>query len=123
MRNLTTLAAEAAAIATLVASVGISPAVVHAADAETIKQGKEIAFDRKLGNCLACHQVADGESPGDIGPPLFAMKSRFPDKDDLRAQLWDPTKTNPGSRMPPFGHYQILNAEQIDAIVEYIYTL
>jgi len=93
------------------------------ADAETIKKGKEVAYDRRKGNCLGCHMMDDGVSPGDIGPPLVAMQARFPDKAKLRAQIWDATESNPGSRMPPFGKYKALSEAEIDAIVEYLYTL
>ena len=40
------------------------------ANASDIEQGKKVAFDRKKGNCLACHMIAGGELPGNIGPPL-----------------------------------------------------
>jgi sulfur-oxidizing protein SoxX len=51
------------------------------------------------------------------------MKARFPDKAVLRAQIWDATKANPNSAMPPFGRNMILSDKEIDLIVEYIYTL
>ena len=88
-----------------------------------VEQGKLVAWDRKRGNCLACHAMADGTLPGNIGPPLVAMKARFPDKAVLRAQIWDATKKNPNSMMPPFGRHGILTEEEIDNIVEYVYTL
>ena len=91
--------------------------------ASVVEQGKAIAFDRKKGNCLACHQIAGGDLPGNIGPPLVAMKARYPDKSRLRAQIWDATKTNTNSIMPPFGRQQILSESEIDKIVEFIYTL
>lgn len=87
------------------------------------EEGKQIAFNRKLGNCLACHQMDDGVSPGTIGPPLLYMKDRFPDKARLRAQLYDATQFNPHSAMPPFGKHGALTEDQIDKIVEYLYTL
>ena len=96
---------------------------VLAASAEDIAEGKKIAFDRKLGNCLACHAIAGGTLPGDIGPPLIAMKARFPDKNTIRAQIDDPTANNPVSVMPPFGKHGILTDKQIDLITEFIYTL
>jgi len=86
-------------------------------------QGKEIAFDRSKGNCLACHAIADGQLPGNIGPPLVAMKLRFPDRALLRAQIWDATNRNPDSIMPPFGKHRILTGEEIDLVVEYLYSL
>jgi sulfur-oxidizing protein SoxX len=104
----------------MAAAVLSTPLPALAAEQAT---GKELAFDRRLGNCLACHMMDDGESPGTIGPPLVAMKARFPERDDLRAQLWDPTVRNPESIMPPFGKHGILTPEQIDQIVDYLYQL
>jgi sulfur-oxidizing protein SoxX len=113
-----------AGAATLLAggSVLLGPTAL-AADAALIKQGKEVAFDRKKGNCLACHMMGDGVSPGDIGPPMIAMKARFPDPAKLRAQIEDPMAANPDTRMPPYGKHQIISAQEIDAIVAYLYTL
>ena len=89
----------------------------------TIEMGKEVAYDRTMGNCLACQMMDDGASPGDIGPPLIAMKIRFPDRAKLRAQIWDAQTSNPGTRMPPFGKHQALWEMEIDAIVDYLHTL
>lgn len=88
-----------------------------------LEEGKELAFDRTKGNCLACHRIDDGVSPGNIGPPLLSMPARFPDKEKLRAQVYDSTVLNPNSMMPPFGKHGVLTAEEIDKIVDYIYTL
>ncbi|CAB9539322.1 Sulfur oxidation cycle carrier protein SoxY-Cys110-persulfide--sulfur compound transferase, SoxX subunit [Bathymodiolus brooksi thiotrophic gill symbiont] len=85
--------------------------------------GKELAFDRKLGNCLACHSVSDGGQPGNIGPPLIAMKARFPDKAVLRAQIWDATVKNSKSLMPPFGKHKVLTENQIDKVTDFIHSL
>ena len=85
--------------------------------------GRGLVMERSKGNCLACHAIADGELPGNIGPPLIAMKARFPDAEALRNQIWDATERNPDSRMPPFGRHGILKPEEIDLIVEYLYTL
>ena len=96
---------------------------IYAASAEQIAEGKKVAFDRKLGNCLACHAIAGGTLPGNIGPPLVAIKARFPDKSALRAQIYDPTAANPKTAMPPFGKHGILNDKQIDLVTEFIHTL
>jgi sulfur-oxidizing protein SoxX len=90
---------------------------------QRLAAGKSLAMARDKGNCLACHAIADGELPGDIGPPLLYMQQRFPDKKDLRAQIWDPTVRNPDTVMPPFGKHRILTGEEIDLIVDYIQTL
>ena len=92
-------------------------------DASALEAGKKIAFTRSLGNCIACHVMPGGESPGTIGPPLVAMQARYPDKAKLREQIWDATQVNPTSAMPPFGKNEILTEEQIDQLVDFIYTL
>lgn len=104
----------------LVVSLG---GVALSASADEVAEGKKLAFDRKLGNCLACHMVGDGVSPGNIGPPLIAMQARFPDRAVLTAQIYDATVKNPKTIMPPFGKHQMLTDEQIDKIVTYLYTL
>ncbi len=95
----------------------------HLVNADTIAEGKKLTFDRKKGNCLACHAIEDGELAGNNGPPLIAMKARFPNKDDLFNQIWDPTESNPNSFMPPFGKHGVITREEINKIIEYLYTL
>jgi sulfur-oxidizing protein SoxX len=113
------------ALAALLAS--LTPVASAVAQEQTgvsaAEQGKAIAWDRKKGNCLACHVMDDGELPGNIGPPLVAMKARFPNKAALRAQIWDATKNNPNTMMPPFGRHGILTEGEIDLVVVYVYTL
>lgn len=127
MRQPSSIITTAASVAALLGSLMLAPAAATAAEeakaASVVDQGKEIAFDRKKGNCLSCHQIAGGELPGNIGPPLVAIQSRFPDKAKLRAQIWDPTKANPNSMMPPFGRHKVLTEDEIDKVVEFIYTL
>lgn len=91
--------------------------------ADEIAKGQELAFDRNRGNCLACHMMAGGEMPGTVAPPLVAMKQRFPDREVLRRQIWDATVRNTESVMPPYGRHGILTEEEIDKVVDYIYTL
>ncbi len=90
---------------------------------DPVAAGKKIAFDRKKGNCLACHQIEGGTLMGNIGPPLMVMKQRYPDKAKLRAQIWDPTRNNPRTIMPPFGKHRILSEKEIDLVTEFIYSL
>ena len=104
---------------TLLVFLGISSQVM----ADAIKEGKTLTFERKKGNCLACHQIEDGELAGTAGPPLIAMKARFPDKKDIFDKIWDATKNDPHSFMPPFGKHGILTKDEINLIVEYLYTL
>ena len=90
---------------------------------DDIAEGKKLTFDRKKGNCLACHMIDDGELAGNNGPPLLAMKARFPDRELLFQQIWDPTQTNPYSFMPPFGKHGALTRNEINKIIDYLYTL
>jgi len=97
----------------------------RADDATNAAAGRLLAFEIAKGNCLACHQF-----PGDsrantlanIGPPLMAIRSRFPDRTLLRSRLWDPMQTNPNTVMPPFGKHKILSGEEIELIIDYLYT-
>jgi len=90
---------------------------------DRIEQGRELAFKRIKGNCLACHYIEGGELMGNYGPPLLAMKARYPDREVLRAQIWDAAVKNPDTRMPPFGRNHILSEEEIDLVTDFIYTL
>ena len=109
--------------AALLVSIMVIPATAFAGEAEMIAEGKQIAFNRKKGNCLACHAIDDGVSPGNIGPPLVQMSSRFPNKAAMRDQIWDATKRNPGTPMPPFGRHKILSEGDIDRIAAFIWPL
>ena len=124
MRHTAKAMSTVTAVAALLGSIAFSiPAITHAADEATIAEGKKIAFDRKKGNCLACHQIEGGRLAGNIGPPLIAMKGRFPDKEVLRSQITDSRKNNPNTMMPPFGPHEILSKSEIDKVVEFIYSL
>jgi sulfur-oxidizing protein SoxX len=90
---------------------------------QRLSEGKQLAFDRNKGNCLACHVIADGEAPGNIGPALTALSSRFKDKQQLRDQIWDATRFNPETSMPPFGRNTIISEDEIDKIVDYLWSL
>jgi len=109
-------------LVSLIASLGIASLAI----AEEQMDGRSIAFDKKLGNCLACHAIpseAKAESPGNIGPPLMNMKERYPDRAKLRAKIWDATASNPDAVMPPFGRNKILTEQEIDLVTDYIQGL
>ncbi len=84
--------------------------------------GETLAFDRSKGNCLTCHDIKGGDAPGNVGPPLADMKSRYPDRKDLAAIIFDETKRNPLTVMPPFGRNLILTKQEIESVVDFLYT-
>lgn len=95
---------------------------------QAVSKGERISFDRKKGNCIACHAMPTANPkkatlPGNIAPPLVAMKARYPNKADLRAQIYDATARNPHALMPPFGKHEVLSDKEVDAVTDYIYTL
>jgi sulfur-oxidizing protein SoxX len=110
-------------LAIAVALMGLVLASQPAAAGDRIAEGKRLTMERSEGNCLACHAIEDGKLPGNVGPPLVAMKQRFPDRDVLREQVCDATVRNPYTRMPPFCRHGILTSEEVDLIVDYLYTL
>ena len=65
MRKLTSVIIVPNAVGILLTGgVVLSPNV----SAQTlVEQGKEIAFDRRKGNCMACHMMGEADLPGNIG--------------------------------------------------------
>jgi sulfur-oxidizing protein SoxX len=118
------MGAGRAVVPSVVVALLAASAPSAATETAAVAAGRAIAHDVYKGNCLGCHQV-----PGDpaaislasIGPPIVAMKQRFPDRAALREQLWDSTVRNPYSVMPPFGKHRVLTEEEIDLVLEYIY--
>jgi sulfur-oxidizing protein SoxX len=110
----------------LLAFLGIASLSLAAEEDTEQADGQSIAYNKKLGNCLACHAIPSdpkAESAGNIGPPLVNMKERYPDRAKLRAQIWDATVTNPNTSMPPFGRNKILTEQEIDLVTDYIQGL
>jgi sulfur-oxidizing protein SoxX len=92
------------------------------ANADAVARGRKIAFDRSLGNCLACHTMKGGDVPSNVGPRLFDLKQKFPDRKKLYAILYDEEKQNRKTVMPPFGKNLILTPQQISDVVAFLYT-
>ena len=94
-----------------------------AADPDSIEAGRLIAEDRNNGNCYSCHLVEGAELAGNAGPPLLAMKMRFPDREVLKTQVADPRIRNPNTIMPPYGAHGILTEQELDQVVDYLLSL
>jgi len=106
--------------------IGLSTASVYAEDKKKLtplETGKKLAFDKKKGNCLACHLIIGGDQAGNIAPPLIGMKGRFPDKAVLRAQIYDARVKVPNTIMIPFGPHGVLSEKELDLVLDFIYTL
>lgn len=133
MQNLANRIAGAVGAALLLSCLASAP-VAHAAGVpseeqckdmtklDKVAQGGCMVRDRRKGNCSACH-VVQGISSGDIAPPLNMMSQRFPDRKKLRDRVWDATAINPNTTMPPFGRNGILTEDEVDKVVEFLYTL
>lgn len=89
------------------------------------ENGKKIVDTRSLGNCAACHVVPGMEFPGDVGPDLTKAMQHYSEKDrgDVWQWVWDARKFDPDTIMPPFGPNKILTKEQVDDVVDYLYSL
>jgi sulfur-oxidizing protein SoxX len=105
-------------LAAIAGAVTFGTSAVYAAPSN----GEQLAFDRGKGNCLTCHEIKGGDAPGNIAPPLADMKTRFPDRKELVAIISDETKRNPLTVMPPFKRNLILTDQEIEAIVDFLYT-
>jgi L-cysteine S-thiosulfotransferase len=114
-------AGAALVVLPLVGLAGVA-AAQPAQPAAVAMPGEALAFDRSKGNCLTCHEIKGGDAPGNVGPPLFDMKSRFPDRNELTAIIFDETKRNPQTVMPPFGRNLILTKQEIQSVIDFLYT-
>jgi sulfur-oxidizing protein SoxX len=103
----------------LLAGAAVAPAGAQS----TVTEGRKLAFDRGKGNCLTCHVIEGGDLPGTIGPELKDLKAKYPDRNELVAIIFDETKRNPQTMMPPFGRNRILTEQEINAIVDFLQTL
>ncbi|PJG50870.1 sulfur oxidation c-type cytochrome SoxX [Bradyrhizobium forestalis] len=103
----------------LLAGTAMAPAGAQS----TVAEGQKLAFDRGKGNCLTCHVIKGGDLPGTIGPELKDLKAKYPDRNELVAIIFDETKRNPQTMMPPFGRNRILTEQEINAIVDFLQTL
>ena len=111
----------------LIAAVLAAAACIGAARAQStsdaVAAGKAIFLDRSKGNCLACHAVAGNTVASTVGPPLADIKSKYPNQQELFDIIWDETKRNPQTAMPPFGRNHILTRDEIAKVVAYLNTL
>lgn len=118
---LTTFPRNSTLLLSLVVLTGLAARPAWAQSA--VAEGQRLAFDRGKGNCLTCHVIKGGDLPGTIGPELKDLKAKYPDRNELVAILFDETKRNPQTMMPPFGRNRLLTDQEINAIVDFLQTL
>ena len=100
-------------------------------------RGERIVRDADNATCLICHAlpIADEPDPGDIGPPLHGVGSRYT-AGELRLRLVAPKHLNPDTVMPSYYRRDGLNrvaadydgqtiytAEEIEDVIAYLLTL
>jgi sulfur-oxidizing protein SoxX len=75
-----------------------------------------------IAHCQQCHEVKGIQDFGNIGPSLVDLKARYPDRKEVATIVFDETKRNPQTVMPPFGRNLILSKQEIDAVVDFLYA-
>lgn len=89
-------------------------------------EGRDLFSRPDKGNCIACHQVPEGSGPAvrsDVGARLDAASLKGWDRARLRELLEDPMRANPDTVMPPYGRHRILEAREIERLIDYLHAL
>jgi sulfur-oxidizing protein SoxX len=85
-----------------------------------IKEGQQLT----LQFCQTCHAYQGTEQAGTVGPPLMGMKARFPDRKKLYDIIYDPqVALKSDTMMPPFGRNHLMEKDEIEKVIEFLYTL
>ena len=111
--------------AMLAVACGVLAAAALPATAQPLS-GAELFARADKGHCSACHQVPPGAGPAtrsDVGPKLDGGRMRALGRERLRSLLTDPMASNPDTLMPPFGRHRILDAAEIERVIDYLYAL
>lgn len=88
--------------------------------AQTTDTGKSIAIDL----CQACHSFEGADQAGTVGPPFIKMQQRFPEREKLRAIIYDAQKAiKPHTMMPPFGRHGFVDKTQTEQLIDFLYSL
>lgn len=101
-------------------------------------EGRKVVLNRRLGNCLSCHQISALKKElfhGEIGPSLDGVATRW-DEAQLRLILSNAKMVFPDTMMPAFyrndGLHRvrpefvgktILTAQQVEDVVAYLETM
>ncbi|MEZ5714519.1 MAG: sulfur oxidation c-type cytochrome SoxX [Paracoccaceae bacterium] len=108
------------------------------------EEGAKVYASKKLGNCIACHQISsvDAPFPGNVGPSLDGVADRH-DLAGLRGILVNSKNTFEGTVMPAYykvdgftrpgnaytgkaaddSYGPLLSAQQIEDVIAFLSTL
>ena len=106
----------------ITAFCSILPIGVFAGDAaaSNVEEGKRLTLEF----CQACHQYIGTDQAGTVAPPLVGMKGRFPDRKKLYNIIYDPqVAIKKNTMMPPFGRNELLAKDEIEKVIDFLYTL
>jgi len=85
-----------------------------------VQEGKRLTLEF----CQACHHYTGTEQAGTVAPPLAGMKARFPNRKKLYNLIYDPqVAIKKDTMMPPFGRNELLAKDEIEKIIDFLYTL
>ena len=84
------------------------------------EKGKQVAFARNRGNCLACHVMPGGSQPGSRGPDLSHFGSSGRSEAEAYAMVYDMRTINPETLMPPIGTNDILTDQELRDVVAFL---
>ncbi len=108
----------------MVSTISITLAISSQAG-DLVKEGEKIFNTKKLGNCLACHDINGKKinNPGSFGPKLTGLK--YWDDKTLYDTIYDiyGARDVKVSAMPPFGKNGWLSDHEIKAVVAYLKTI
>ena len=108
------------ALSIIMINLFILPIASLADSKSSVDEGKDLSL--KL--CQTCHHYKDTEQAGTVGPPLIGMKARFPDRKKLYDIIYDPqVAIKKDTMMPPFGRNELIAKDQIEKIIDFLYTL
>ncbi len=105
----------------LIAAISL-PSLAIAATPAQIAAGQKIAETTTLGNCDACHNFQGASEAGNIGPALHHVKSMMPNRKVFYAIIYNEEARNPQTVMPAFGKNHILTPQQINDVIDFMYT-
>ncbi len=124
MKHIKTKLFTSVASALVIGGLAISTGAAAAEKQEKPKTPLEKGRDLTITMCQACHHFEGTDQAGTLGPPIVAMKARFPEKKRLYDIIYDPhVAIKSDTMMPPFGRNGLLDDKEIGLIIDYLYTL